>query len=189
MAVEPCVSPVEPPAVAPPPAPPAGPAAAVELRILVQQAQAGDARPSRGSAPSSMTGPRSGSTSAICPPWWSAPGSARWPPNHPLAVESMKRTVEAMKVELAGAHPTRLEAMLVDQVVACWMEAKSVEHRSASAGTSSLDQAGFRLKRLESAQKQFQNAVQALTRTRALLPAGLAPAQAVKLHDPKRQVG
>src|SRR5436190_1019339 len=42
--------------------------------------------------------------------------------DHPVAVESMKRTVAEMKAELAGDNATRIERLLVDQVVACWME-------------------------------------------------------------------
>jgi hypothetical protein len=93
-----------------------------------------------------------------------------------------------MKSDLAGEHPTRLEQMLVDQVVACWLELKYAEHVSASAASSSLEQAAFRLKRLESAQKRYLEAVKTLTTLRKLMPAGLAPAESIKLHEPQRQL-
>ena len=109
--------------------------------------------------------------------------------DHPLAVESMKRTVEEMKADLAGDHPTRLERLLVDQVVGCWMEVKYVESVSADPGRGTLEQAAFRLKRLESAQRRFDNAVKSLSTLRTLMPAGLAPAQSIKLHEPKEHVG
>jgi hypothetical protein len=68
-------------------------------------------------------------------------------------------------------------------VVACWLEVQHLERVSADATAGSLDQAGFRLKRLESAQKRYLNAVKTLTTVRALVPAGLAPAQPLKLHE------
>jgi hypothetical protein len=103
--------------------------------------------------------------------------------DHPLVAESVRRSVAALKAELAGAHAPRLERLLVDQVAACWLEVTYLEGVSAGSGTGSLDQAGFRLKRLESAQKRYLNAVKTLTTLRALVPAGLAPAQPLKLHE------
>ena len=105
---------------------------------------------------------------------------------HPLAVEAMKRTVAEMRAELAGGHPTRIERLLVDQVVACWLETTYLERDAADPGYAALEQAAFRLKRLESAQKRYLSAVKTLTAVRALAPGGLAPAEAMQLHDPRR---
>ena len=107
--------------------------------------------------------------------------------DHPVAVESVKRTVAELKADLAGEHPTRLERLLIDQVIACWMEVSYLETASADPGRSSLDQAGFHLKRLESAQKRYLSAMKALTALRALAPAGLEPTPSVKLHDPAKR--
>jgi hypothetical protein len=107
---------------------------------------------------------------------------------NPLAVESMNRTVAELKADLAGAQATRLEQLLVDRVVAVWLELKFVESLSAHGGDSSLEQSRFRLQRLESAQKRFESAVKTLTTQRALLPSGRTPAQAIKLYEgPARQ--
>jgi hypothetical protein len=46
---------------------------------------------------------------------------------------------------------------------------------------------GFRLKRLESAQKRYLNAIKTLTVTRTLMPGALAPAQSVKLFEESRR--
>jgi hypothetical protein len=40
----------------------------------------------------------------------------------PAVAESIRRTVQEMRAELAGENPPRLERMLVDEVLACWME-------------------------------------------------------------------
>ena len=78
--------------------------------------------------------------------------------------------------------------MLVDQVVATWMEVKYLEGVSANAGHGSLEQARYRLKRLESAQRRFDGAVKTLSTVRTLMPSGLAPSGSVKLYEvPKRQ--
>ena len=165
------------------------PPVTVELRTLVQRAQGGDAtalpriRQVLDEYPEVWQ--RVGDLSALAERAWITVLAS----DHPLAVESMRRTVEEMKADLAGEHPTRLERLLVDQVVACWMEVKYMESVSADPGRGTLEQAAFRLKRLESAQRRFDNAVKSLTTLRTLLPAGLAPAQSIKLHQPKGHVG
>ncbi len=88
----------------------------------------------------------------------------------------------SMQVELAGEHATRMERLLVDLVIACWLEAKYLESVSADPGRGSLEVAGFRLKHLESAQKRYLGALKTLTSLRALAPAGLTPGQALRLH-------
>jgi hypothetical protein len=155
----------------------------VELRALVQSAQGGD--------PSALPRIRDildhrpevwqhvGDLAALAEHAWIALLAA----DHPVAVESMKRKVAEMKAELAGDDPTRIERLLVDQVVACWMEVSYLESVSADPGHSSLSQADFRLKRLESAQRRYLHAMQTLTTVRGLALPGRAPTPAVKLHD------
>ncbi len=104
---------------------------------------------------------------------------------NPLAVESMKRTVAEMRLDLGGEHPTRMERMLVDQVIMCWMEVKYLETATASAEGSSLAQASFRLKHVESAQKRYLTSIKMMTEVRTLIPAGLAPSVPLKLYDPE----
>ena len=76
--------------------------------------------------------------------------------------------------------------MMVDQVLANWMETKYLEAADADSGKRSLDQASFRLKRLESAQRRYMNAIKMLTTLRTLIPAGLAAKQPLKIYEPKR---
>jgi hypothetical protein len=168
---------------APPPGPPPEPAAAVELRELVRRAQAGD--------PAALPRIRqvlderpevwqhAGDLAALAERAWIAVLAA----DNPVAVEAMKRTLAQMKAELTGDQPTALERLLVDQIVVSWLECKYVEATSAAPGHASLQQAGFRLRRLESAQKRHLAAIKTLTTLRTLLPAGLAPRQAPKLFE------
>jgi hypothetical protein len=159
----------------------------VTLNALVKQAQAGDA----GAVPRLREildehpeiWHHVGDLSVMAERAWIAVLAAE----HPLAVESMKRTIEETKAELAGEHPTRLERMLVDQVIACYMEVKYMESVSAVPVRDSLEQAAFRLKRLESAQKRYLSAVRMLTEVRTIMPNGLAPAGAIKLHGDKER--
>jgi hypothetical protein len=165
---------------------PTEPPVAVELRTLVQRAQAGDA----GALP------RIRQILEAHPEVWQTVGDLAalteraWitvlAADNPLGIESLKRTIAAMKADLAGEHPTPLERLLIGQVVSTWMELKYVESTSADPGHGSLEQAAFRLKRLESAQKRFDQAVKTLTSVRTLLPAGLAPAGAIKVFEEKR---
>jgi hypothetical protein len=162
---------------------PAEPAAVTELRALSRRAQAGD--------PAALPRIRDildahpevwryvGDLAALAERVWAEVLAA----GDPLAAESMRRTAAALRAELAGEHPSALERLLVDQVVACWMEVKFLECRAADPGRGSLDQANFRLKRLESAQKRYLAAVKTLTDVRARLPASRSPSTAARLYD------
>jgi hypothetical protein len=165
------------------------PLPARELEALVQRAQAGDA----GALPRIRqildahpeVWEHVGDLAALAERAWITVLAA----DNPLGVEAMKRTIAAIKADLAGEHPTPLERQLVGQIVSTWMELKYVETTSADPGPGSLEQAAFRLKRLESAQKRFDQAVKTLTTLRTLLPAGLAPAGAIKVFEEKRALG
>jgi hypothetical protein len=166
--------------------PPSEPPVAVELRALVQSAQAGEA--------SALPRIRQildehpevwryvGDLAALAERAWIAVLAA----DHSVAVEAMRRTVAEMKADLAGDNPSRMERLLVDQVVACWLEAKYLEGVSADPGRGSLDQSAFHLKRLESAQHRYLSALRMLTELRALAPSGLAPSASLKVHEPKK---
>jgi hypothetical protein len=166
---------------------PAEPSVTVELRALVQRAQAGDPQALPRIRELLETFPQIwehlGDLSALAERAWIAVLAA----DHPLAVESMRRTTQEMKQDLAGDSPSRLERMMADQVIVSWMELKYLEGVSADAGPGSLRQAGFQLKRLESAQRRYLSAVKALTTVRALLPAGVVPPRPQGVAAAERQ--
>src|SRR5262249_25792114 len=101
-----------------------------------------------------------------------------------LVAESVKRTLNKMKHELAGPRPTPLEKLLVDQVVVTWLAAMHGEAQAASPPGGSLEQAAFRLKRAESSQKRYLNSIKTLGLLRSALPAGLVPYNHLRLHEP-----
>src|SRR4051812_35702994 len=97
----------------------------------------------------------------------------------------MRRQIAALKADLGGPHPTRTEALLVDQVAACWLAAKCAEVGAAQAGGASLGQAEVRLRRGRAAPKRLLASVKMLTQLRATMPHGLAPLNPLKLHAGK----
>lgn len=98
-----------------------------------------------------------------------------------LVSESARRRVAQLKESLAGPHPTPLERLLIDQVAVCWLGANHSEVEAASPSGGSLDQATFRLRRAESAQKRLMNATKTLALLRAALPKGLVPSTPLRL--------
>ena len=72
-------------------------------------------------------------------------------------------------------------------MVASWIEVKHLEMVSTSQGNASLDQASFKLKRLESAKRHHLTAIKTLANVRRLMPAGLAPVPSPKLYDEAKQ--
>jgi hypothetical protein len=105
--------------------------------------------------------------------------------DEPLAAESMRRTIDDMKAKLAGENPTCLEKMIVDQIIAGWMEMRLLDALSADPGRGSVVQGALQLKRRESTHKRYLAAMKMLTTTRLLPAAALAPRQAVRLFEPK----
>jgi hypothetical protein len=169
-------------------APKTEPAVAAELATLVERARRGD--------PTALPRLREildqhpevwqhmGNLSALAEQSWFAVLAA----DNPLGIESLKRTVAVMKADLTGDRPTRLERMLVDQVIATWLEFTYLQATSAGSDQESLAQSRMRLKRLESAQKRHGMAVNLLTTVRSLMPAAPAPPKTLRLFDPKSEV-
>jgi len=66
-------------------------------------------------------------------------------------------------------------------------EHEQAQIEAASPAGRSLPQAAFRLRRAESAQRRYLNAVKTLTTLRALAPQGLAPVGPVSVFKPRRK--
>jgi hypothetical protein len=106
-----------------------------------------------------------------------------------FAAESVRRRVAQLKAELQGPSPTRLEALLIDQISLTWLAAQHGEIQAASPAGGSLQQAAFRLRRAESAQRRHLTAIKTLATLRSLSPAGLVPTRSIRLHDPDQKLG
>ena len=91
---------------------------------------------------------------------------------------------EQLKRELAGPGPSPLEKLLVDHVAVTHLAERQAELTAAQIGRS-LQQAAFRLKKAESAQKRFLAATKLLANLRAMQPRSNRPLEPLKLFDPK----
>jgi len=105
----------------------------------------------------------------------------------PLTAESIRRKAAEMRDELSGENPTPTEKLLAENVVSAWLETEHARIALADVSGSSLPKANYWLKRAELADKKYHAALKLLTTLRAKLPEGLAPLNAVRLHDPERQ--
>jgi hypothetical protein len=83
--------------------------------------------------------------------------------------ESLGRQVEAMKAELAGPAPSPLETLLIERIVACWIQIGHADLAAAQARDVSIQQANYASKRQDSCHRRFLTAVGALAMTRRLL--------------------
>lgn len=79
-----------------------------------------------------------------------------------LALESFRRQVQQLKVDLIGPTPTQLEKLLADRIAAAWLAVHDAEICEASSEPSGGKIAAIRLKRLESANKRFNAAIKSL---------------------------
>ncbi len=86
-----------------------------------------------------------------------------------LIVESLSRKIGAMRDDLTGLNSSRLELMMVEQIILTWLQARHAELCATHAKPGSLDQAAARLRRIESAERRFLNAMKSLATLRDLL--------------------
>jgi hypothetical protein len=88
-----------------------------------------------------------------------------------LLHESVKRQAEAMREELAGPSPSRLEALLVERIVACWLQTMYADCIYAQARAPEATAAVLRelMRRQESAQKRYLASIKQLALVRKLL--------------------
>jgi hypothetical protein len=93
-----------------------------------------------------------------------------------LALESIQRESDRMRKELLGTSPTPIEKLLVDQVIACWLQLKHAEISAGSGRQSSLMQGRFHDQRLQKAQRRYMGALKMLAEIRRLPLSALMPA-------------
>jgi hypothetical protein len=85
--------------------------------------------------------------------------------------EAMPRVLDQMRSELAGEHPTPLERLLVDRVVATWLQVQCYETLYAqNAHKMTLAQSDFHQKRMDRAHNRHLSAVRALAQIRKMGP-------------------
>jgi hypothetical protein len=104
----------------------------------------------------------------------------------PLIAESIIRQAAAMKADLEGPAPTPLERLLVDQVIASWLELESSQF-ALTLPQQTLRQARHHVHHAEVAQRKYLAAVKALTTLRTLQPSALTPTKPLKVFDRERK--
>ena len=83
--------------------------------------------------------------------------------------ESLSRQIQAMKAELVGPAPTPLKTLLVERIVACWLQVGYADATAAQKGELSIQQANLLRKRQDSAHRRYLTAVGGLAMVRRLL--------------------
>ncbi len=87
-----------------------------------------------------------------------------------LARESMERVMESMRSELPGPNPTPLERLLVDRVVACWLQVHYADAVYAQGMKDlTLNQGDYYQRRQDRAHRRYLSAIRTLAQVRRLL--------------------
>ena len=84
------------------------------------------------------------------------------------AREAVTAKLDAMRRELLGERPTPVEALLVERVLACWLQVQDADIRSAQAGGVSFRQADYNQRRMDAAHRRYLSALKALALVRKL---------------------
>jgi hypothetical protein len=82
--------------------------------------------------------------------------------------EGLLAKLQALRGELSGPSPTPLERLLVERVVACWLQVQDADIRYAQLGNVPLSQAEYAQRRMDRAHRRFLSAVKALALVRKL---------------------
>jgi hypothetical protein len=88
--------------------------------------------------------------------------------NNLLFKETLTRKLEELRAELAGPNPTPVEKLLVERVVACWLQVQDADMRYAQAKDLSLRWLEYYQHRMDRAHARFLAAVKALAAVRRL---------------------
>jgi hypothetical protein len=84
--------------------------------------------------------------------------------------ESLRLHLDAMRSELAGPHPSPLDCLLVDRIVACHVQTMYADAMEATDPTAeNMRVARYRMDRRDQAHKQLMSAVKTLTTVRNLV--------------------
>ena len=97
--------------------------------------------------------------------------------------ETVERKLQEMRVELAGANPSPLEKLLVERVMACWLQVNHAD--TVFVGNQSASEALRKelLKRQESAQRRYVNAIKQLAQLRKLISPKVKPVSVPASED------
>jgi hypothetical protein len=92
-----------------------------------------------------------------------------------LLHESVERKAEQLRAELAGPEPSPLERLLVERVIACWLQTQYADAAYAQQQNPSPAQHTAALKRQAGSHQRYLYAIKTLATVRKLLKPALSP--------------
>jgi hypothetical protein len=82
--------------------------------------------------------------------------------------EAIRRKLELLRAELAGPNPTPVERLLVERIVACWLQVQDADMRYAQAKNISLASHEYCQRRMDRAHRGYLSAIKTLALVRKL---------------------
>ena len=82
--------------------------------------------------------------------------------------EALTRKLELLRAELAGPDPTPLERLLVERIVACWLQVYDADLRYAQAENLSIEWREYYQRRMDRAHRRYLTAIKTLALVRKL---------------------
>lgn len=82
--------------------------------------------------------------------------------------ESLFRKMDVLRAELAGPNPTPIERLLVERVVACWLQVQDADVRYAQAKDLSVKWYEYYQRRMNYSHKRYLSALRTLALVRKL---------------------
>ncbi len=94
--------------------------------------------------------------------------------------ESLTRRLKAMRVQLTNPDSSPLETLLIERILACWLQSSYADTAAARPHGLSLQQLKFATKRQEAAHRAYLSAIASLAMTRKLLGGSNIPAEKIQ---------
>jgi hypothetical protein len=83
--------------------------------------------------------------------------------------EALTRKLDLLRADLLGSSPTPVERLLVERVVACWLQVQDAEIRFAqNQGKLSIPQADYHQRRMDGANRRYLASLKTLALVRKL---------------------
>lgn len=82
--------------------------------------------------------------------------------------EALRRKLEILRDELSGPNPTPIERLLVERIVACWLQVQDADVRYAQAKNLSIPWGEYYQRRMDRAHRRYLSAIKTLAVVRKL---------------------
>lgn len=82
------------------------------------------------------------------------------------AREGLLRKLEMLREELAGPSPTSVERLLVERIVACWLQVQDADIRFAQAKDVEIEWGDYFQRRMDRAHRRYLSAIKTLAHIR-----------------------